>query len=136
MVCTACCFDLLVAPDQQAVQLRYVNAAHPGLLLVRGEEVRELYQDGPFLGLRPDIDLLPMETTVQRGDVLLAFSDGLCDQPNAQGLTFPLSDTAPQAVRAGGAMQDVLERIQTAFDAFRGSRPSGDDITLIGVRLT
>ncbi len=136
MVCTACCFDLVAGEPGSPVQLRYVNAAHPGLLCVRGEDVRELYQDGPFLGLRADIDLFAMETTLERGDALFAFSDGLCDQPNAQGLPFPLGVSAVQALRAGGSMQEVLDRIEAAFDGFRGSRAAGDDITLIGVRLT
>jgi serine phosphatase RsbU (regulator of sigma subunit) len=135
MVCTACCFDLITDSADGSVQLRYVNAAHPGVLWVGAEGARELYQDGPFLGLRFDISLPLLEARLQRGDALFAFSDGLCDQLDGQGRVFSLAQSATLALRGAATMATVSERIMAAFDSFRGPTVAVDDITLIGVRV-
>ena len=134
MVCTACCFDLISQPDGSQ-KLRYVNAAHPGLLWVGSQHVRELYQDGPFLGLRADIDLPLAEATLQRGEALFVFSDGLCDQLDSAKRVFPLERAATLALRGATTMNTVLERMLATFDSFRGSVAAVDDITIIGVRV-
>ena len=122
MVCTACCFDLIAGPSGEAA-LRYVNAAHPALIHVAGDEAREIYGDGPFLGLRPDIDLPIREATLAPGDALFAYTDGLCDQLDRNKKEFPLGQAAVRALQDAPSMATVLERLVTAFDGFRGVGP-------------
>jgi serine phosphatase RsbU (regulator of sigma subunit) len=134
MVCTACCFDLVALPSGGA-SLRYVNAAHPALIQVTGDDVREIYGDGPFLGLRPDIDLPIKEETLQVGDALFAYTDGLCDQLDRRRLEFPLGQAAARALQDAPPMAAVVERIVTAFDDFRAAVAAFDDVTVIGMRV-
>ena len=134
MVCTACCFDLVAEPGGR-VGVRYVNAAHPGLLWMAQDDVREIYRDGPFLGLRPDIDLAVWEGTLERGDALFAYSDGLCDQLDRERRAFPLRQAAARALQDAPPMAGVLDRIISDFDDFRGTVPAADDLTVIGLRV-
>ena len=115
--------------------VRYVNAAHPALLWVAQDGMREIYRDGPFLGLRPDIDLAPWEGTLEQGDALFAYSDGLCDQLDGERRSFPLRQAAARALRDRPPMAGVLERIISAFDEFRGTVPAADDLTVSGLRV-
>jgi serine phosphatase RsbU (regulator of sigma subunit) len=134
MICTACCFDLIAADGGQ-VGLRYVNAAHPALIFVGQQDAREIHRDGPFLGLLPEIHLPVWEETLQPGDALFAYSDGLCDQLNVQRRSFPLQEAATRAVQAGPTMTGVLDQLMSAFDAFRGPVAVLDDLTVIGLRM-
>jgi serine phosphatase RsbU (regulator of sigma subunit) len=134
MVCTACCFDL-IASEGGGVDLRYVNAAHPALLWFSANDTREVYADGPFLGLRPEIDLPLWEGTLKSGDALFAYSDGLCDQLNPERREFPLAEAAAEALRDTPPMPGVLDRILGAFERFRGTMPALDDLTVIGLRV-
>jgi serine phosphatase RsbU (regulator of sigma subunit) len=134
MVCTACCFDLH-AEASGRVALRYVNAAHPALLWVGRAEMREVYRDGPFLGLRPDIDLPLWQGTLEEGDALFAYSDGLCDQLDIERRTFPLRQAVAESFEDALPIPAVLEGIVAAFDEFRGLARTVDDLTIIGLRV-
>ncbi len=134
MVCTACCFDLIAEPAG-GVRLRYVNAAHPALIWATGEDMREVYRDGPFLGLRPDIDLQLWEGTMADGDILFVYSDGLCDQFDIERRAFPLRQATAEALQDALPMAAVVERLVAAFDRFRGPVAATDDLTVIGMRV-
>jgi serine phosphatase RsbU (regulator of sigma subunit) len=134
MLCTACCFDL--APAAGGItHLRYANCAHPALLRVTGSRVEEIYRDGPFLGLAPEIQVDIERVELREGDALLAYTDGLCDQMNGSRRSFPLAEAAIEALEDTPPMAEVLARIIDAFDAFREAAPVADDVTLIGARV-
>jgi serine phosphatase RsbU (regulator of sigma subunit) len=133
MLCTACCFDLVLTAS--GAKLRYVNAAHPPLLLVSEGAPQEIYRDGPFLGLSEEIELKLEERELGRGDTLIAYTDGLSDQLDANRTPFRLAEAVRDALREtpllGRALHDIIER----FEHFRRATPVADDITLIGVRV-
>jgi serine phosphatase RsbU (regulator of sigma subunit) len=134
MLCTACCFDL-ISGSHGTTLLRYVNAAHPAVLWVSHGKVQEIYRDGPFLGLGTDIELPTVEATLEPGDTFFAYTDGLCDQMNADRKHFPLADAALEALADQPPLAEALARIIDAFDSFRQASPVADDVTLIGGRL-
>ena len=134
MLCTACCFDLAPAAGG-LTHLRYANCAHPGLLRVSGGRVDEIYRDGPFLGLAPEIQVDGEQVTLREGDTVFAYTDGLCDQMNGARRSFPVADAAVEALQDHPPMAEVLARIIDAFDGFRESAPVADDVTLIGARV-
>jgi serine phosphatase RsbU (regulator of sigma subunit) len=105
------------------------------LILVARDDVREIYGDGPFLGLRPDIETPIKEETLHAGDALFAYTDGLCDQLDSRRREFPLGQAAARALQDAPPMAGVLARIIAAFDDFRGPVGAFDDITVIGLRI-
>jgi sigma-B regulation protein RsbU (phosphoserine phosphatase) len=133
MLCTACCFDIIV--NGQGARLRYVNAAHPPLLLASAGGTREIYRDGPFLGLSDEIKLELLEQDLQLGDTVLAYTDGLSDQLGANRTGFRVAEAVQAALRAAPTLPAVLDQVVARWDQFRGTNAVADDLTLLGVRM-
>jgi serine phosphatase RsbU (regulator of sigma subunit) len=133
MLCTACCFDLLLR-DSGGL-LRYVNAAHPPLIQLSRGIPTEIYRDGPFLGLSPEIDLPIVERPVAAGDVLLAYTDGLSDQMDGARHPFDLHQALADAARDQPRPGELVRALLGRFAAFRASAPPADDLTVIAARL-
>jgi serine phosphatase RsbU (regulator of sigma subunit) len=132
MLCTACCFDVILTDAGATV--RYANCAQPPLLFVSDTGGGELYCAGPFIGLLEDIDVSCAEARIAGGTLLLAYSDGFCEQPGAAGGVF-----APEAnlvaADGGESAEGALDRLFARFDEFRGSIAQADDVTLLAARL-
>jgi serine phosphatase RsbU (regulator of sigma subunit) len=101
MLCTACCFD--VATDSAGAVIRYANAAHPPLLQLTAGGLRELYRDGPFLGIAGEIEVEQAEFRLAAGDRLFAYTDGSSDQTDASGGIFDFKKTLAGPTRATSA---------------------------------
>lgn len=134
MLCTGCCFDVLLGDGGGTPLVRYVNAAHPPLVRVSGGVAHEIYRDGPFLGLSADVPFTSSDVPIARGDLVFAYTDGLCDQLDAGRAPFPLEATLAASGSGGAPLAIVVEAVMRAFDRFRGDLPAADDITLVGVR--
>lgn len=133
MLCTACCFDIIINGGK--AQLRYVNAAHPPLLLVSDGASREIYRDGPFLGLSDEIDVSLLEQELSLGDTVLAYTDGLSDQLAGSRGSFKVEEAVREALRGSPPLAEALNDIVARFDQFRGATAVADDITLVGARV-
>jgi serine phosphatase RsbU (regulator of sigma subunit) len=133
MLSTACCFDVRL--DLGAPTLRYVNAAQPPLLHVSRHGTAERYHDGPFLGLSPSIELCTEEFSLAPGDLVVACTDGICDQPGPAGGLFDFREAVGQACRGSRSLDETLAEVIRAFEAFRGPVPPGDDVTLVMARI-
>jgi serine phosphatase RsbU (regulator of sigma subunit) len=133
MLCTACCFDVIVGNGK--ARLRYVNAAHPQLLLASGDTIREIYRDGPFLGLSDEIEVSLLEQDLTPGDTVIAYTDGLSDQMGGSRGSFRVDEAVRESLRGAPPLPRALDDIVARFDQFRGVTAVADDITLIGVRV-
>jgi sigma-B regulation protein RsbU (phosphoserine phosphatase) len=132
MLCTACCFDLVLGDDGAA--LLYANCAQPPLLRMSDRGVDEIYAAGPFLGSLESIAVPCVETHLRRGELLLAYSDGLCEQPDASGAIFA-PEARLAAAATGASLERALEAVMGSLDEFRGATPQSDDITMLATRL-
>jgi serine phosphatase RsbU (regulator of sigma subunit) len=133
MLCTACCFDVIL--EGRGARLRYVNAAHPPLLLASGAELREIYRDGPFLGLSDEIKLELVDEKLAAGDTVLAYTDGLSDQLGGNRTGFRVDEAVRAALAATSSLALAMEDVVTQFNHFRGTNAVADDLTLIGARV-
>ena len=131
MLCTACCVDVVLR--ENGARVRYANAAQPAILRLTGDQILEVESDGPFMGLDKDSEVPLSEFEVATGERLLVYTDGLSDQPNATGVTFDLM--AELKAGAGLPLSSLFEQIAVAFDAFRGSCKTADDVTLLGIDI-
>ena len=126
--------------DAETARLMYINAGHLPPLLIRttpvGPEVVRLSEGGPVLGLLPGMRYRVAEVTVQPGDLLIVFSDGISEAANAADDEFgedniiasvaKFADKSPGDVCAG-----ILDDVRT----FIGAEPPRDDQTLMVARL-
>ncbi|MDQ4076073.1 MAG: SpoIIE family protein phosphatase [Chloroflexota bacterium] len=126
----ATCFYALL--DPVSGRLRYANAGH-NLPLQWGEGgVAELRATGLPLGLFPDAQYGEHEITLQPGDSLLLYSDGLVEAHNAQGEMFGTSRLRMLLAESRGSNSDVLDTLLAALTTFTGEgREQEDDVTLV-----
>lgn len=124
--------------DGRAGSLRYVSAGHnTQLLLRRAGGVTRLESTGRPLGLLPGGHYEERRLAVEGGDVLLLFTDGVLDAEDTQGEAFGMERLeALVAGCAGGAVAQVLARVEEALRNHRGPVEPGDDATIVAVQVS
>jgi len=123
-------------------RLTYAIAGHPSPLLVHhGTEKVEVLTDsfdtGPALGLFEDVEYLTGETTVEEGDLILTFTDGLFEVENEQDQSFSemrLRESIQN--HAGLPMLKLVEEVSDEIVHFAKGRGFTDDVCLIGMEIT
>jgi sigma-B regulation protein RsbU (phosphoserine phosphatase) len=111
------------------------NAGHHPPLLVREEAVVPIEATGLPLGLFCDETFAIGRFEARPGDVLLLYTDGLCEAEDASGTEYGID-------RLVAAARGSVERDATGLVAaciadhrkFLGGRPHGDDLTLMALR--
>ena len=123
--------------DPATGRLDFVCAGHPfPLLRRRGGSVAELGRGALPLGIRPRIDVAPESVTLEPGEILLVYSDGIPESVSrASGETFGF-DRLRGLVAQGGTARSVHDRVVGAYDTFLAGEPQADDISLIVLRRT
>src|SRR3954451_8863615 len=72
----------VVVFDTNAGTARYASAGHPPAFMWHGGEVRGLEATGPLVSLTPDADYSSREVPLDRGDLMLMYTDGLAEARN------------------------------------------------------
>ena len=122
--------------DVKSGRLTYSNAGHdhPIVLCAGGEEVA-LIAGGPVLGAFDDQAYEEGSVTLEPGQVLVAYSDGITESFDPHGRPFGVTGLrAALAAAGGGCARDILEAVLAAANAHAGNRPQWDDMTLVVMR--
>lgn len=126
MTCCAMMFDPATAG------LTLANAGHPSPLLVRKGIVHPLLVEGSPLGAGPDAAYRPIHLTLEPGDVLVAFTDGIIECENSRGETFTERRLRAVCQRAApGGVVGVRDAVLDALSMFRGDTAAADDVTFV-----
>jgi serine phosphatase RsbU (regulator of sigma subunit) len=125
--------------DPEAATLCFVNAGHNPPLLYRSVtgEVQILEPSGIALGVIEPVDPVETETTLDPGDVLLLYTDGLTEAVNDDDEEFGLERL--QAVLRDVAEQSASAQVTAVVEAaskFAASPEPFDDVTLVAVVRT
>jgi serine phosphatase RsbU (regulator of sigma subunit) len=122
--------------DPQRNELEYCSAGLPApLLLRRDQSVEQLEVGGPMLGATKDAQYSSGRVSLNPGDMLLAYSDGLTECRNARDEefeTFRLSAVA-NALHGASANQVLFSTLGAVLDFAEACSPA-DDLTLLVVR--
>jgi sigma-B regulation protein RsbU (phosphoserine phosphatase) len=122
--------------DLEDGEIVYCNAGLPSpLILGRNNEVLRLEDGGPMLGAMSEATFRTGTVSLERGDTLIACSDGVTECQNARDEEFALARLATAARAAGGASatQTLFSTLGVVLDFADGCSPS-DDLTLLVVR--
>lgn len=114
--------------DTVKQQLTYVNAGHNAPLLLRADGRSErLTKGGVILGVLPDQQFAQATVTLQPGDQVLLYTDGISEAMNADGEDFG-EERLAQLGRNHSALDSyaVLQRIQEAVVAFHQAEERDD----------
>ena len=127
----------VVCVDPVGGGVRWANGGHhPPVILSPDDTVRELGRTGPLLSWIGG-PWACESTTMQPGDVLLAFSDGLLESHDEHGeqLEVPGLLALVREAREGGAEQDEIVRRTLAQARSRAVDWERDDVTLVALSL-
>jgi serine phosphatase RsbU (regulator of sigma subunit) len=119
--------------DTEAGTLRFASAGHPAAWLWHDREVQPLRATGPLLLLDPEASYISREITLESGDLLLTYTDGLAEASDGESL-FGEERIASFLRRDPGVDPDVL--CKTLIEAARdfASSPINDDIAILAIR--
>jgi serine phosphatase RsbU (regulator of sigma subunit) len=119
----------------------YSAAGHPPLLLWQSatRSLLELNESGLLLGVRSSEEYEQTEFTLEAGDRLLVYTDGLVEAVNAQGEAFGEAQLADFiATHQDLAAEQFAERLLDKVLGWPGSgstRAQADDITLVVIDI-
>ena len=125
--------------DYESHELSYVNSGHNPPYIVRAYDnrIEELDQGGVMLGIMEEIELPKATLSIDKGDILMLFSDGVTEATNPSGELFSEERFEQWLLDhnqlSAEEMKDAL--LKTLRDYADGS-PQSDDITFIIVKRT
>ncbi len=121
-------------------EVEYVNAGHPDLLhfqtstnkvnVIAGSS--DFFKGHPIGIFISDQKYQSLKFTVESGDFLISYSDGLTESRNSKGEQFGITHLS-KAIESyhGNDSAGVLKNIMNSLNSFTGDVKPGDDITII-----
>ncbi|HLO66705.1 MAG TPA: PP2C family protein-serine/threonine phosphatase [Holophaga sp.] len=117
--------------------LRYVNGGHNPPLLVPGDgrPLERLLPTGPMVGLLPGAVFSEGRATMQPGDTLVIFTDGVVEAEDTQGVDMG-EDPLVETVRAlpGASADELFEALLTRTFQHMAGGGFKDDVTLVVIK--
>jgi sigma-B regulation protein RsbU (phosphoserine phosphatase) len=117
-------------------RVTYVNAGHnPPFVVRRDGGLDECAPTGLPVGMIDDVAYGTGEVTLEHGDLLAVFSDGITETQRADDEEFG-EERFRQLLVGGrdGDLRELFDGLQAELAAFRGEVEIGDDVTLVTVR--
>jgi sigma-B regulation protein RsbU (phosphoserine phosphatase) len=130
----ATAFLACLRPDRR--ELLYSNAGHNPPLLRRADGRVEWLDVGATpLGAFPGMSYEEARISLEPGDCLVLFTDGVTEAENTQGEFFH-EEGLERLIHAecGRGAEEMLDRLREAVRSHAGPRGLGDDMTVIIVR--
>ncbi len=125
---------LLVILDVRSHRLKVVNAGHPCPMIRRRdgrlEEVGRGVSGLP-LGIMPGYPYEVAETTLEPGETVILYTDGVTDAMNPAGDRFGEPELRRALIGAGPKAASAGDAIVKAVQRFVAERQQFDDITLV-----
>lgn len=121
--------------------LTYVNAGHNPPMIFREREgqpaiIRLDEAGGVVVGLLRDFEYTQASVTLLKGDVLVAFTDGISEAMNSREEEWG-EEQMIEAVQARGDLSatEMIKYLVSAADDFAAGAKQHDDMTLVVVRV-
>lgn len=123
--------------NPQGKVFSWASAGHdPGILLEHGGRLHCLDSTGLLLGIDPNASWNTLSLTLQTGDQLLLFSDGVPETTDSAGRIFTRQRLAESfANLQEKSPEETLAAIDEQLTLFRSTPSSHDDITMIAMRV-
>lgn len=128
---------VMIDLDMAAHRLVLLNAGHPRPRIRRTNGVLDTCGDhtgGLPLGIVPEENYQSLELTLEPGECLMFFSDGIPDANNSAGLRFTEERLDAEFAAANGTAKEIGEKLIQCLKAFVGSHPLTDDRCLVCIR--
>jgi serine phosphatase RsbU (regulator of sigma subunit) len=123
--------------DPHRRRLRFASAGHPAVLLRAGASasLQRLQMKRPPIGMVEGIAYASAEAELPRDATLWLFSDGVFEEPRADGQPIGLEWLEQEILRSAGPIAAEPARIEEALRRATGARRFQDDFTLLVARI-
>ncbi len=131
------CFVMIRVINSDRVQLISCGCPFP-LLLGADGKVAELGDQFYPLGVRPNVTYSFIESSLQPGDSLVLYSDGISEAQNKNEEFFGeerTRGTISEGHAAGISAADICDRLLYSVGEFTGGMDQADDMTCVVVRV-
>jgi serine phosphatase RsbU (regulator of sigma subunit) len=117
--------------------LTFANAAHPAFLIGRAGQPTQVYeQPGHVLGLMSDLRFEETTLKLEKGDVVFAYTDGLTDRRDGEGVFYSLDRISRILEKSGGAeFGSLFGLIYDDVAGFAATDEFRDDIAFTLARI-
>ena len=124
-----------IRPGGDGLHVRYANGGHLPPLLVRGDGRVEAIEDGrgPLVGAIADGDFAEASLSLQPGEVLLLYTDGVTEVRMSDVGLGERELRAVLAAHAGGSAQELVTAVARRAVELQGGTPR-DDIALLAIK--
>jgi serine phosphatase RsbU (regulator of sigma subunit) len=124
--------------DPMTHTLTYASAGHnpPAVVNKRKAEVNWLYPTAPAIGLAEDFHSRTESVTLEHGDVLFLYTDGVTEAFNPTLEQFGmmrLAELLGKNVSLGAT--DLIQTVRHGLDAFGDGHVLEDDTTFVALKL-
>jgi sigma-B regulation protein RsbU (phosphoserine phosphatase) len=127
-------FAVLYRPDTRI--LSYLSAGHPALLHRRDSFVQQLGESDQIpLGVLHDYEYRNNEITLDVGDLLILYTDGITEARNRRGEMFGVSRLRELVCAGSVSPQAMCDSIVAAVQAHQENIIGSDDQTLVVLRI-
>jgi len=123
--------------DPSTRRLRYVNAGHHPQYVLRVQGgLERMASTGLPVGLFAGHGFVEQDVQLAAGDLLFFYTDGCVEAESESGDMFGAERLEALLLSSAVAgTDDVLTRVETAVNAFRGNREPFDDATMMAVKV-
>lgn len=133
-----CCVCVL---DPEAHTISLVNAGHPAPLCRRGAtgivEPLIVPRGGVPLGVLPKAVYHPASFTIDPGDQVVLYTDGVSEAMNKDGDLYRDERLKSRLAATNAPVQRIVNSIVADLETFRGGREPSDDVCIVAFeRLT
>jgi len=114
-------------------EMEYVNAGHCyPILMRRAGAVERLTEGGSVIGLFPELQVSSGRTTIEKGDLLVMYTDGLSETRSPEGEEFE-DERILDALHGmiGRPSQEIVARLVAGVRVFARDAGLSDDLTLM-----
>lgn len=121
--------------DPASGKLTYINGGHEPPIIIGAQGIKSaLDPTGPAVGLYPDLDFKTRQVTLERGDMLLVYTDGVIDARNKAGEMFSRNKLMDLLAESPQSAKDLINRIKTHLNDHILGENLFDDITIMALR--
>ena len=121
--------------DPKTRRLDCVNAGHNPPILLRDGQIIRLQADGPVVGLLPFAPYTEQTLTLEPGDLLILYTDGISEAMNPSEEEWGEERMIATLSTSSRTAPETLQALFAAADAFTSGAPQHDDMTLLILRL-
>ncbi len=121
--------------DPDSGTLFYTNCGHePPIVKRDSDKLIFMKPTGPALGMFPAIKIQTKEILLLKGDMLLAFTDGVTDAQNDKGVQFTTQKVVECLEQESSSAESLVASIVKKVDDHVADAQQFDDITLMAIK--